>query len=680
MKKHFILFCVLFAYSLNMIAIPALKRTFSFKQPDRTSITLTTYGDEYLHFFITTDGIPVFETEKGVCYCDIINNELKITEIIAHEPSQRTNQELSLVNKKKTLLYFLQGLHQQKKDEANSKRIKRNYTTRSIGHPQPYIGKKKGLVILVNFENLSMISPNANQEFNNLFNQEGYSKNDCIGSVHDYFFDQSYGKFNLNFDVIGPVTLSKKYGYYGGNSEIYGQDRNAREMITEACLLIKEKVNFKDYDWNGDGEVDLVFVIYAGYGEHAGAPSNTIWPHESNLGKDAITIDGVKINTYACSSELVGNVGNIITGIGTPCHEFSHCLGLPDLYDTDYSGAFGMSFWDVMNSGSHSGPKMNGEVPYGYSAYERWFAGWLEPSPINTTQSIAKLQNLEEIPEAYIIYNQGNPNEYYLIENHQPTKWFKYVAKFTNMHGMMITHVDYDPQAWETNSVNPNKMHQRMSIIPADNSYGEDELEFSGDLYPGKGNVTWLTNDSHIETNGKLFNKNTDGTFNMNHYIGNISESTDGIISFDAILKNDILIPSIKNITDLDENGFTINWEAIPNADYYIIEQSVLEIGPNHLPNRKSQVIDNIIGNSQFVKWLSTKYTTKIRIKAIVNGIAYPWSEIMNVKFETSGIKNITISNHNTTYYDELGNKRTKLQKGFNIIKQGNHLLKIIIK
>ena len=166
----------------------------------------------------------------------------------------------------------------------------------------------------------------------------------------------------------------------------------------------------------------------------------------------------------------------------------------------------------------------------------------------------------------------------------------------------------------------------------------------------------------------------------MNHYIGNISESTDGIITFDSILKNAILIPSIKNITDLDENGFTINWEAIPNADYYIIEQSVLEIGPNHLPNRKSQVIDNIIGNSQFVKWLSTKYTTKIRIKAIVNGIAYPWSEIMNVKFETSGIKNITISNHNTTYYDELGNKRTKLQKGFNIIKQGNHLLKIIIK
>lgn len=129
-------------------------------------------------------------------------------------------------------------------------------------------------------------------------------------------------------------------------------------MIIEACQLVDDKVNFKDYDWDGDGEVDQVFVIYAGYGEHAGAPSNTIWPHESSLGNRSIMLDGVRINTYACSSELNGNSGQVMAGIGTPCHEFSHCLGFPDLYDTDYSGAFGMSYWDVMNSGSHSGPKI----------------------------------------------------------------------------------------------------------------------------------------------------------------------------------------------------------------------------------------------------------------------------------------------------------------------------------
>lgn len=680
MKKHLFLLSLLVTYCINISAIPALRNTFSFKQPDRTNIILTLCGDEYSHYYITSDEVPVFKTDKGICYGDIINNNLSISEVLAHAPFQRSNKELSYIKQKDKVKEFLLNKHKEIISNANLHRINRRNFTRSIGISKPYIGHKKGLVILVNFQNLSMSSPNAHQNFSNLFNQEGYNANGCIGSVHDYFLDQSYGKFNLDFDVIGPITLSKKYGYYGGNSEIYGQDRNVKEMVIEACQLIQKQVNYKDYDWDGDGEVDQVFIIYAGYGEHAGASSNTIWPHESTLGKKAITIDGTKINTYACSCELAGNTGNTETGIGTPCHEFSHCLGLPDLYDTDYSGAFGMSYWDIMNSGSHSGPQNNGEAPYGYSAYERWFAGWLEPIPIKTTQSITKMQNLEEEPKAYIIYNEGNHNEYFLLENHQPTKWFKYVANYTNKHGMMITHIDFDAEAWKNNMVNPNSNHQRLSIIPADNSYGEDELELSGDLYPGTKNITWLTNDSHVKSNGKLFNENTDGTLGMNCYIGNISESNDGTISFDAILKKDIRIPTINDITYFSDKGYIINWDAISNADYYILEQSVIEIGPNYYPSTRNQIINNIIGTSQHLEWLSTKYPTKVRIKAIVNGISHPWSEPKEVAYQTTEITNITVINDKVTFYNGLGTKSSKAYKGFNIVKRGKHIQKTIMK
>lgn len=682
MWKGIILLQMLICSVLCVNAVPALKKYVKKTQSDGTVICLKLCGDEYVHYFSTIDDIPVFETQQGYCYGYVDNDSLCISDIITHNVGERSNQEISFIKKHNSnVIEYLKRGRKVASKVANSRRTN-SKAARVLGQQQSYIGKKKGLVILVNFANLTMSSDNAQHIFYRLFNEVGYSDNGSIGSVHDYFHDQSYGKFDLTFDVVGPVMLSKNYGYYGGNSELYGDDRYAREMVVEACEAVDETVNFKDYDWDGDGEVDQVFIIYAGYGEHAGAPSNTIWPHESALSNMSIMLDGVKIDTYACSCELVGTRGNTVTGIGTPCHEFSHCLGFPDLYDTDYSGAFGMSAWDIMSSGSHSGPTNNGEIPYGYSAYERWFAGWLEPMELTYTQQVESLKNVGDTPHAYIIYNERNRNEYYILENHQADKWFKYVGRYTGMHGLMITHVDYDEKAWATNKVNPTPMHQRMNIIPADNSFGTTEDDFMGDLFPGGLNVTWLTNESHASSGGKLFNRNTDGTYNMNRAIGNITENEDGIISFDVIFNNDVPAPIISDATEITQESYIANWEPVYGADYYIIEQTSIDFTNIIFPVRKTETVNSVYGTSQQMKWLTQKGKTNYHVRSVVNGIMSEWSDNKSVEYipETGIVDLKEINKDNVKYYGINGVANKRMRHGVNIIQSGGHTSKLYMK
>lgn len=681
MKRGCLVCIVLIACAIDAFAVPAKRIPVTVKQCDGTSITLHLIGDECFHYFITNDSIPVFEKNSSYYLGYVDNGSLSVSNVVAHDENERNDVEKAFIcSHADKVKVFLKDNGSLAQPLNTTKIINNPLQTRALGGFNTYVGSKKGLVILVNFANLSMKTNDAQNTFDKFFNEEGYSDNNSIGSVHDYFYDQSYGKFDLTFDVIGPVTVSKNYEYYGTNSELSGIDRNIRDMIIETCRQIDELVNFQDYDWDGDGEVDQVCFIYAGYGESGGAPSNTIWPHKSSLGGRAITLDGVTINTYACSSELTGNTGTEMEGIGTFCHEFSHCLGIPDFYDTDYSGAFGMSYWDLMDSGAHSGPNINGEVPYGYSAYERWVLGWLEPVEITESQRIENLGNLGDAPDAYIIYNKGNTNEFYILENHQPTRWFQYVARFEDFHGLMVTHVDYDEKAWRNNNVNPNREHQRLTIIPADNSYGESETEFRGDLFPGRLNVNWFTNTSHAETGGLLYNRNTDHGYYMNREIGSICEHEDGTLSFDVIFDNDIFSPSIKEIFNVNDENFSVIWEDIEGADYYNIEHVAIDRINPFFPTTKSEKIERISDNSITLSWLSDKGSTKIRINVVKNGITSPWSEYFEVS-RTTGIGSVICDEQiNPSVYGIEGVRRIYKKKGLNIINSNGQSVKIIVK
>jgi len=525
MKRIYILLLTAALCITTAMAVPARRSTFKVTQSDGSTLTLRLVGDEYHHYYLNV--------ATGEAMVRGANGDFEVI-------SESTLTERA-------------SKAQQRRSAANATRMKRlpgKSAVRRVGDVSTSItGSKKGIVILVNFSDKSLASGHTQSEFNDMFNKVGYNKNSHIGSVHDYFYDQSYKQFDLTFDVVGPVTVSQKLSYYGSNDS-NGNDKYPATMVSEAIKLADAKgVNFKDYDWDGDGYVDQVFVIYAGYGEAAGAASNTIWPHEWELssaasyddGEGTITLDGVKIDTYACSCELAGTSGSTLNGIGTACHEFSHCLGYPDFYDTDYSGGIGMDAFDVMDMGSYGGPDFNGEVPCGYTAYERWMAGWLEPEVIDEAATITNMAALNDSPEAYIIFNEKHLDEYFLLENRQANRWFKYFADVEAGHGLFVTHVDYNSSAWTNNTPNDVKSHQRMTWVAADGKYGTydssnkywsvTETEGKGDFFPGTKNITSMTGSSHQSVGGKFFNQNTDGSYGMNHALTEIKEA-DGKISF----------------------------------------------------------------------------------------------------------------------------------------------------
>ncbi len=516
MKKHSLLTALLVSASVPLAAVPA-KRDVRIIVPgnDGTPMELTLKGDEYSHWW---------EDGRGEAW--LLDGDGDAVELSAASRGEIRARGAA----RKTSGNKLRG---RRMAAAGKDRTK-------------YTGTKRGLVILVNFADKEMTSSSARDDFDDMFNLKGYSENGHIGSVADYFSDQSYGRFGINFDVVGPVTVSRSYSYYGQNDR-YGDDKYPCTMVTEACRLADEEegTDFSLYDWNGDGEVDQVFIVYAGYGENYGASSNTIWPHEWTLsegyeygdGEGPLTIDGVRIDTYAVTCELSGRSGSTVSGIGTACHEFSHCLGYPDFYDTSYSGGWGMQAWDLLDSGAYNGPSGMGEVPSGYTSYERWQAGWLEPEVLASGTEVTGMQPLGTAPEAYILYNDADSDEYYLFEYRKSEGWFAYTDYYTAPSGLLVIHADYDETAWEENAPNDEASHQRMTIIQANNkkgtySYGGYSItasEYGGHVYP------YGANDSltvYSVPAAELYNANTDGAKFMNKGIYGITADTDGTMSF----------------------------------------------------------------------------------------------------------------------------------------------------
>ena len=478
-------------------AVPARPVVQTVCMADGTMQDIVLRGDESFHFYTTLDGQAVRRNESGLW-----------------EPDTRDiSSRWAMARARRSGLRSMPW-------QRSQKLSRRLVAQTDSAQEQP----KRGLLVLANFRDVRMKWGSSVNVFKQMMNAIGkpYGKNH--GSVREYFRDQSYGLFDVEFDVVGPVSLSQNMEYYGADSGGEGDDIRPAQMVIEALRAVDDQVDFSLYDWDGDGEVENVFIIYAGYSQAQGAPTNTIWPHQWTLSEatgNSLTLDSVTVDTYACSSELTGTSGSTIDGIGTMCHEYSHCLGLPDFYDTNYR-AFGMSYWSVLDSGCYLD---DGFTPAAFTAYERWFCGWLEPMRLDSACSVPALHNLEDVPEAYIIYNDQNPNEYYMLANHQQTGWNSHAYG----HGMMILHVDYNRKAWEENTVNDVSSHQRMTIIPADNRLSTNKKELKGDLWPGAADEASLTDETTPAA--RLFTPNTDETKFMHKPIYGITE-TDGIISF----------------------------------------------------------------------------------------------------------------------------------------------------
>lgn len=417
---------------------------------------------------------------------------------------------------------------------ANAKKASQRIATN--GNTGKFQGQRHGLIILVNFAdskfNTSKFGPTQTL-YSRIANEANYGENNFKGSISDYFKAQSGGQFLLDFDVAGPVTLPHRYSYYGQNDDD-GYDKRPKEMVKEACQAVDGSVDFSKYDWDGDGEVEEVFVVYAGNGEHDTANQpNLIWPHMDNLANydEQLTLDGVTINTYACASEL--NSDKTLSGIGTFCHEFSHCMGFPDMYDTASDGNnFGMGSWDLMDYGSYNG---DGYVPAGYSGYEKMVCGWTTPIELDKPMTVNGMKRLADMGQTYIIYNKGNRNEYYILENRQQSGFDKYLPG----SGLLIERVDYDKDIWEWNAVNTTNGgyypegsytpsyndHQRITIFHANNIEDDD----NNATYP-YASLDSLTDSS--QPAATVWNANADGTYLMHCRVYGITQNADGTVAF----------------------------------------------------------------------------------------------------------------------------------------------------
>lgn len=422
----------------------------------------------------------------------------------------------------------------------------------------PTLGENRFLVVLVEFADKAFATADPAGEFDDLFNKPGYDTLGGTGSVADYYRDCSNGLFAPHFDVVGPVKMSGNVAYYGSGSD----DSRAGLMVMEACLAIDGTVDFSLYDHDGNGEVDSVYFIYAGKGEADGGEPDTIWPHSWNLSDQGreLTLDGVAVQGYACSPELDGSAK--LNGMGTPCHEFAHVLGLPDLYCTNsYVSCLHPSDFSLMARGNYLN---DGRTPPALSAYERYELGWLTPRELTHPATIA-LQPISQDHEAACRIATERKNEYFLLENRQPTGWDTYLPA----HGMLVWHIDYSPDIWDRNRVNANPDHQYVDIVEANNA--TTFTQASGFTFPGSSNVTSLTSSTHPAL------ESWSGT-PIDLPITDIKENADGTVSFDvAGGKAPVGTPTGLTLIYAGVNSFSLSWAPATGATHYICRTTPLD-------------------------------------------------------------------------------------------------------
>lgn len=556
MKKLYLMLSMLFAFGAAANAIPAKKLQKVITLTNGTQVSVELRGDEYLSWWEGTDGTAYRATADDTVF--------EAFDLEAQKPAaaaRRARAEQGRVARLARVKNSLKG--------ADDK-------MRGLGGDHiTYKGVKKGLVVLVDFKNKKFADGHDLEYYKNVINGKDFTDEEegYVGSVRDYFLAQSNGQFELDFDVVGPVTMSKNYGYYG-NDGAYQKDEKVYEMIKEACDGIQDQVNLKDYDWDGDGEADQVFFLYAGLGQASGGSHSTIWPHESELRYwpcGVLSYSTGKINTYACANELQpetqGSSRYISAGIGTICHEFSHCLGFADMYDTTGGGGYGMSVFDVMDQGSYNG---NGFVPCNYTAFERIYAGWVEPIELIDPATVKDMKSVSDYGRPFIMYNYKNTNEYFLLENRQNTGWDKGLY---GSNGLLIVHVNYVPSRWANNSVNSSaEKIQCCTVVNADGSRDNTQYSLQGDLYPYEVKGVTMNDEftDESEPAAKLYTKNSDNSYALGIPITNIKRSK-GSVSFLVCGGDDknVIDNTFNGVVD-GINGVTVAKKAADNRIYSI--------------------------------------------------------------------------------------------------------------
>ena len=491
-----VLFSILFILGFaSLWAAPAYRGWQTKTLTDGTTIKVRLVGDEFYSYWETEDGEIALEQKDGTF---VKSKELR--------PSS---------------------------EEFRARRAK-NMNRRA----PKVIGTKnlppKGVVILVNFADSVMKQGHDSTLFENMCNA---ASGQCIantynnvnyGSAAQFFADQSKGAYRPQFDVFGPVTLPHPVAYYGEEGWHEHLEREIHDLymgdfIIDAIFAADSLgCDFSQYDANNDSIVDFVYFIFAGKGQAAGGESWTIWPHNSNLktclywglthGRDDYyyddqrgchlpVIDGKKINNYACSEEL--NLHGNLEGIGTLCHEFSHVMGLPDYYDTNYGlneqCVVAPNDWDLMSCGNYNG---DGHCPPNYNPWSKYFFGWVDPvNPGRDSTLVTLYPSGTESHNVYQINASGSKQAAktkglnYYVEYRDQTGW----DSFTPAAGLVIWRCDFDTAAWKGNRPNNTAGEPRLTLV-CSSGVMVGSLNGAGNVFPNETITAWTDGEgNHLQ-------------------------------------------------------------------------------------------------------------------------------------------------------------------------------------
>lgn len=560
-------------------SIPAKPGMIRYVQPDGTEVEIRMAGDEHGHITFSAEGLVVVANSEGrLEYARFNQDGRPVASGIALSKTKLSDAEKLSLQTQSQIEHWISTVESQKADKLAKRAALRRAAAEvdpdeggseedeeqddeGNGTGQwsvpanfglctstfPIKGSPKGLVLLVEYQDVPFEYGDYDY-FNRMLNEEGFSDYGSLGSARDYFVDNSMGQFTPDFDVYGPVTLPNVRAYYGANNES-GDDERPYLMAVHAMQALDDEVDFTQYDCDGDGMIDNVFVFYAGQGEHDSGIRDAVWPHSWEVSAanpfKRYKFDDVVLDHYACTCEHPTGETRP-DGIGTFVHEFSHVMGLPDLYVTTYSGGFTPGSYQVLDEGPYNN---GGLTPPNYSSFERCALGWIEMTPMQ--EGRIEIPELTESNVAYVVPTE-NKGEYFFFENRQRVGNDRFIPG----HGMLVWHIDYDRKIWDYNAVNNTSSHQRVDIVEADNV--KTESTRAGDTFPGTSGVTAFLKDSKpamVSWKKK----------NLIFELTDIQETEDGLI----IVEANSLATEKPPYSDSDAGVGAIGGESEYSDDYY---------------------------------------------------------------------------------------------------------------
>ncbi|MDE7421137.1 MAG: M6 family metalloprotease domain-containing protein [Muribaculaceae bacterium] len=562
MKLKSIIAAIALSMPALLAARPADPHPRTLINPDGSEVTVRVHGNEFFHFMTDLDCTRILERDSRGFITDAVRNGI---------PLSCSQEDIAVLREEAEARFEVSGI------PSLRSTMQRMGSLDSQGRTTyPTIGKGvQSLVVLVEFQDTPFTVENPKDYFTRQLNERGFSDYGACGSALDYYIDSSNGKYEPQFDVFGPVKVSKDASYFAGMG-----DSSMELLIRESLSQLHQsgEVDFSKYDYDEDGVIDTVFFYYAGYGS-ADSETTTIWPHQfdyrylnSSFGTNSLRFDGKKMGPYACANELKGRNPNTgrqpwqdgsepwVDGIGAFVHEYGHVLGLPDLYDVNYTEGVKVEVpgdWSVMCSGSYN---FNGCRPPLFSAYEQWLCRWLEFTDAvdGTHYDLASLGSETENTAIKIgipknAYSDALEPEYFVIEARDASKWDSCFPE----SGLVIWRINYSKNNWVSNNVNSAK----GSNVVIHYANGEKNPAFtSGHIYPG--------NPSELIPSKQ---------YNMwkSPIISDISydaESKTGSFDFNVITEAPSGAPLLHDTPYADVSGarnFTLVWDPVDGAESY---------------------------------------------------------------------------------------------------------------